>query len=312
MRDSSAPLAPLGRGINFGNALDAPAGEGVRRFPLLERHFDEVRAAGFDTIRLPVNWAAHARPNPPYSIDPGFFGRVDRAVDEVLRRGLNAVINIHHYHELNEAPGEHAARFVALWRQIAPHFADRGERLYFELLNEPRAAMTAERWNALAPRALAAVRESNPERTVIVGSARMNDIEALPELRLPDDGRLMATVHYYAPMEFTHQGAPWVEGSARWQGTSWGAAGEYNAVRRDLDKAAAWAERHAVPLFLGEFGTYEKADPAARVRWTGSVRQESERLGVGWAYWDFATDFGAYDLGAGTWREPLRKALLGH
>jgi endoglucanase len=41
---------------------------------------------------------------------------------------------------------------------------------------------------------------------VIVGPARMNDIGELTELELPDDDRVVVTVHYYAPLEFTHQG----------------------------------------------------------------------------------------------------------
>jgi endoglucanase len=44
---------------------------------------------------------------------------------------------------------------------------------------------------------------------------------------------------------------------------------------------------------------------------TAAVREEAERLGASWAYWDFATDFGACDLHADAWREPLRRALLG-
>jgi hypothetical protein len=36
------------------------------------------------------------------------------------------------------------------------------------------------------------------------------------------------------------------------------------------------------------------------------VRAEAERR---WAYWDFATDFGAYDLSADRWRTPLAEAL---
>lgn len=45
--------------------------------------------------------------------------------------------------------------------------------------------------------------------------------------------------------------------------------------------------------------------------WTTLVRSEAERLGMGWAYWDFATDFGAFDIGRHAWRAPLKEALLG-
>jgi endoglucanase len=273
------------------------------------RYFDEIKAAGFDTVRLPVAWSAHAERAAPYAIRRDFLARVDEAVDAVLARGLNVVLNVHHYHELNRAPDEHADRFVALWRQIAAHYAD-CPGLGFELLNEPRAALTPRRWNALSGQALAAVRESNPERTVLIGSAEMNDVGALHRLELPDDDHLVATVHYYAPFEFTHQGASWVEGSASWLGTDWGDAADHRAVRDDLTAAAAWADSHDVPLFIGEFGAYELADLGARTRWTDRVRREAERLGAGWAYWEFGTDFGAYDTATGTWREPLRRALL--
>jgi endoglucanase len=311
MLEVTRHMLTLGPGINLGNALDAPD-DAEHALPLRPRHFDEIRAAGFGTVRLPVAWSAHADQSPPYAIAPDFFERVDEAVGEVLARGLNVVLNVHHYHELNLAPEEHTERFLALWRQIAPRYADRPRhRLHFELLNEPRAAMTAERWNAVLPRALAAVRESNPERAVLIGPAEMNDIGALPKLELPeDDDHLVATVHYYAPFEFTHQGAHWVEGSGPWLGTTWGGEADRRAVSDDLGAAAAWAAARGVPLFLGEFGAYERADMDSRARWTAWVREEAERLGIGWAYWEFDTDFGAYDREAGAWREPLRQALL--
>jgi endoglucanase len=64
-------------------------------------------------------------------------------------------------------------------------------------------------------------------------------------------------------------------------------------------------------VFVGEFGAFSGADMASRARWTACVRTEAERLGMSWAYWEFGTDFGAFDPGRGTWREPLRRALLG-
>jgi endoglucanase len=302
-------MSGINRGINFGNALDALDGDGPP-LRLEERYFDEVKAAGFDTVRLPVAWSAHAEDSAPYTIGEQFLERVDQAVANALGRDLNIVLNVHHYHGLNLVPDGHADRFVALWRQIAAHFAGHPPRLHFELLNEPRAAMTAQRWNALLPLALTAVRESNPDRVVLIGSAEMNGIDALRTLALPADDHLMATVHYYAPLGFTHQGAHWVEGSASWLGTTWGSDADNTAVEDDLNAAATWAEDHSVALFLGEFGSYEKADMPSRVRWTAQVRKEAERLGIGWAYWDFGTDFGVYEPETGSWREPLRRALF--
>jgi endoglucanase len=296
----------LGKGINFGNALDAHA-EGLR---LTEAHFDAVRAAGFDTVRLPVRWSGHAAEHAPYTIDDAFLARVDWAVDRALDRGLNLVLNVHHYDELQSDPDGHTARFLGLWEQIAARYAARPDLLHLELLNEPHAVLVPQRWNALLAEALATVRDTNPDRAVIVGSARANDIGALPDLRLPDDDRLIVTVHYYAPFEFTHQGATWVPDTERWLGTSWGTEADRAAVVSDLDAAARWAAAHDRPLFLGEFGAYSKADMPSRLRWVEFVRTQAERLAMSWAHWDFATDFGVYDPDREAWRTPLLHALI--
>jgi endoglucanase len=65
-----------------------------------------------------------------------------------------------------------------------------------------------------------------------------------------------------------------------------------------------------VPLFVGEFGTFEAADRASRLRWTAWARHELDRLEIPWAYWDFATDFGVYDLAGGAWHGDLLQAVV--
>jgi endoglucanase len=300
---------PLGRGINLGNALDVARDE-TPRLVLEERHLLAVKAAGFDFIRLPVCWSAHAERSVPYTIDGALFERVDRVIEEAIRRDLTVILDVHHYRELQRNPSRHTARFLALWRQIARRYATSSDRLLFELLNEPCDAMTAERWNTLLAQALDVVRESCPDHTVVVGPASMNDAAALPALRLPDDDRMLVKINYYAPMQFTHQGARWLANAEQWVGTVWGTEDDRDAVSRDLTQAAAWGRASDLPLLVGEFGTYERADLPSRQRWTEWVRREADRLALSWCYWDLATDFGAYDQRRNEWREPLRRALL--
>jgi endoglucanase len=161
-----------------------------------------------------------------------------------------------------------------------------------------------EWWNSWLPRVLEVV----PVRPVIVGPGHWNSVGGLGELVLPEhEEDLIVTVHYYSPFRFTHQGAFWLDGADCWSGTRWD--GDRARVRRELSAAVEWAAPR--PLFLGEFGALDTAVISDRAAWTACVRSEAEALGLDWCYWDFATDFGAYDRSAGRWREPLKAALLG-
>src|SRR5947207_511543 len=66
-RDAFEAVRRLGRGINFGNALEAPS-EGEWGMELKAEYFAAVRQAGFDSVRIPVRWSAHAGAAPPYAL----------------------------------------------------------------------------------------------------------------------------------------------------------------------------------------------------------------------------------------------------
>lgn len=302
----------LGRGINFGNALEAPMFEGQWGLVIRDEYFDLIKKAGFDSVRVPVRWSTHAAAEPPYTIDPALLSRVDEVVDKALVAGLAVVVNIHHYEEMDRDPASHRARFAGLWRQIAARLKDRPDEVVFELLNEPNTAQTAAVWNDVLRDGLREIRSTNPTRAVIIGGANWNNVATLVDLQLPaDDRRIIGTFHYYNPFPFTHQGANWVEGAGQWLGTPWdGSATEIAAVQRDLDLAAAWSAKTGRPVYMGEFGAYSRADMDARARWTATVAREAEKRGFSWAYWEFGSGFGAYFPPAFEWREPLLKALI--
>lgn len=299
----------LGRGMNFGNALEAP-NEGDWGLKLDADYFRVVKAAGFRTVRLPVRWSAHAANGAPYTIEPTFFKRIDWALDHAEANKLNVVLNLHHYDEIHKDPKKHLPRLVGLWEQIAARYKDRPASVVFELCNEPNSALDAA-WNDAIPVVLKAVRATNPTRAVIVGPGSWNGIWMLPKLKLPDDANLILTVHYYDPHKFTHQGAPWAgDDVKKISGLKWEATeSELKALRKSFDDAAEWSKKNNRPVFLGEFGAYEKADMTSRAKWTSAVVKEAEARGFSWAYWEFAAGFGAYDRDKKTWREPLLGAL---
>ena len=300
----------LGRGMNLGNALEAP-NEGDWGVVLQAEYFSLIKNAGFNSVRIPIRWSAHALADSPFTIDASFFQRVDWAVQQAFQNKLLAVINIHHYNEIFKDPTGHKNRFLALWQQIADHYKEYSADLLFEILNEPHDQLTPELWNQYLREALTIIRRDNPFRAVVIGTANWGGLDALEKLQLPDDDHLILTFHYYQPFHFTHQGASWVQGSDAWLGTQWlGTDQEKQAVRADLDRVSQWAAERKVPVFMGEFGAYHKADLASRVRWTYFVAREAEKRGFSWAYWEFCSGFGIYDAQNKVWLTELLQALI--
>lgn len=295
------------RGVNLGNTLDTLAGPSR---PVSTALVAAAYRAGFNAVRLPVRWSAHADRQFPFALDARFAALVDEALDSVEDRGLHAIINMHHYTELMADPDVHAERFIGLWRQIATRYAARPGSIAFELLNEPNQAMDASRWNQLLQPTWAAVRDANPTREIIIGTAPMNDPAALEQLALPRDPDVTATVHYYEPMSFTHQGADWVHGPVLPLGASWGAREDHLKVTDDLNRVHAWSLTHGVKVLVGEFGSYDRAPLQARTAWTGHVRGELDRLQLDWCYWNLTGDFGVHDPRTGRMRTSLLRALL--
>ncbi|MEM7314343.1 MAG: cellulase family glycosylhydrolase, partial [Planctomycetota bacterium] len=76
-----------------------------------------------------------------------------------------------------------------------------------------------------------------------------------------------------------------------------------------MDKAVAWTNERGMALYLGEFGAYELANYADRVRWTRAVREIAEQRNIDWAYWELAAGFGIYDPDTNAFRRQLLKAL---
>jgi endoglucanase len=309
--DPFAQNAKLGRGVNLGNALEAP-NEGEWGVTLKSEYFDLIKSAGFTSVRIPIRWSAHATATAPYAIATSFLQRVDWAIEQALSRKLAVVINIHHYDEIMQSPASHKERFLAIWKQLATHYRNYSGDLFFELLNEPNSLLTSELWNQYLQEAITAIRQTNPGRILIVGTANWYNISSLATLTLPaDDRNLIVAVHYYNPFQFTHQGAEWVPGSDVWMGRRWsGTPAEQQTIQRDFSEAASWGAANNRPLNVGEFGAYSKADMTSRALWTEFVARTAEAYGMSWHYWEFIAGFGVYNGTANDWNYPLLYALI--
>ncbi|MFB3895721.1 MAG: glycoside hydrolase family 5 protein [bacterium] len=300
----------LGRGVNLGNALDAPT-EGEWGVTLEESYFPLIKNAGFDSVRIPIRWSAHADSTAPYTIDPKFMARAEWAVNESVKNHLAVIINFHHYEDMNVNPDKELPRFLGLWKQVAEHFKTQPDTVVFEILNEPSMTIGAAKWKRITKEVINVIRQSNPDRIIMAGPIYWNSISALPTFALPEEDRnLIATVHYYLPYKLTHQGASWVKGSDKWLGTKWtGTEKEKQAVIKDLSYAQRWGEKHHRPMYLGEFGVFSAAEMDSRARYTHFVVEQSLNRGISFGYWEFCSGFGVYDPEKKEWRKPLLDAL---
>jgi endoglucanase len=257
------------------------------------------------------------------------------------------MVNIHHFDDFTTDPARYTPKFLAIWKQVAAHYADRPEGLVFELLNEPKDAATTEVINPIFARAVAVIRETNPDRTIVMGPGKWNGISELPQLRVPDDDEnIIVTVHCYDPFVFTHQGASWAgKGDDRKQtGLVFPGPPEtplkpapgltlssgfletiqkYNTLPTAsnpigpmvMDQAVSrikeWSGYYGRPVYLGEFGAYTAADPASRANYYREFRKRLNAADVGWAIWDWRAGFNYWNPKANAPEPGMREALFG-
>jgi endoglucanase len=304
---TSQAYFPVQRCINLANALNAPM-EGDWGYRIEEDHLRIIAEAGFDTVRVLIDWHSHAETQAPYTVDPAYFARIDEVIAQSFAHGLNVMIDMHNYEALYLDPEAHRERAIAIYRQIAEHYADYPPELIIELVNEPREGLSDIVWEAMAAELVRTIRESNPTRTLIVGGDNWSSLYGLQRLNLPDDPNLVATFHYYEPYDFTHQGADWFDDPPP-VGLRWGSPQDRATLRAHLDEAGQWAEENNTPVLLGEFGAFRAADSESRAAWTQAMRDGAEANAMGWCYFDFAAGFEAWDPATQRWVPEIAEAL---
>ncbi|QIA08693.1 cellulase family glycosylhydrolase [Draconibacterium halophilum] len=304
--------AQLGRGINFGNMFEAPS-ETAWGNPWKPEYPKIIADLGFNHVRIPVRWEPEERSaaTEPFTITPEFLNRIKEVVDSCLNTGLYAIINMHHHEELFENPDGQKERFLTQWKQISEYFADYPDSLLFEILNEPHGNLDATKWNTFFADALSTIREDNPDRVVLIGTAEYGGLGGLSKLELHDDDNIIVTVHYYNPFSFTHQGAEWSNGTDAWLGTEWtDTETEREIVQDEFAPLKAWEQQKNIPVHVGEFGSYSKADMDSRERWTTYIARFIESQGWSWTYWEFSAGFGIYNPDDDSYNNRLIDALL--
>ncbi|KAH6977547.1 endoglucanase D precursor [Ilyonectria sp. MPI-CAGE-AT-0026] len=295
-------VAHLSPGWNLGNSLDAiPNEDSWNNEPVTESTFDDVKNAGFNSVRIPVTWAYHFTGNsdegdsPDWTVDPAWLQRVHDVVDMVTSRHMSAIINIHHDSTLwadYTAPNANITmieeKFYRLWYQIGEELACTGSRVAFEPLHEPQGATNEyaaqlTKLNDIFQLALTHSGGFNRQRVVAL-SGPLQDIDATIEwFRKPAadyTNPYFLQVHYYEPRNFT---------SAAWGKTTWGSKEEKNQLE---DSFSLLRQKFPdIPILIGEWLVSPvMSEPAARWQYYDFIGRMCAKYKFACMIWDTGND----------------------
>jgi endoglucanase len=193
--------------------------------------FKLVKDAGFDFIRLTIDPAIFLWNRRPEKTEKLLKG-VAAAIDEIRAAGLKVDVDMHTIPRPSPNPGtDQVLADGQLFGTYLKVVADIGrvvarypqDEVAFEPLNEPTAdcdlgITDKPAWPALLLRLHAAARAAAPQSTLILSGACWGGASGLSSLDpgMINDGNIIWSFHSYEPFLFSHQGASWTEGEARY------------------------------------------------------------------------------------------------
>jgi hypothetical protein len=135
------------------------------------------------------------------------------------------------------------------------------------------------------------------------------------ELTPFDDDNVIYSVHFYEPLLFTHQNAPWIgepEAKAvRDYPSDYGSgftrkydlvmsAGRWDRGRiaREFAQVSEFGKKYGAPVICNEFGVYTPVELQAQLRWYDDLLAVLKEMGIGFSYWNYKNlDFGIISIG---------------
>lgn len=275
----------LGIGWNLGNSLEAInktkekliGDETAWGNPFITKQLiDSVKAAGFNTVRIPVSWSHQLIDKTNMVINKKWLQRVEEVVKYVLDNEMYAIINVHwdggwadhpfykHQEEINK-------RFGAYWGQIATYFKDYNENLLFAGTNEVHIennwdapteenAKVQNSFNQTFVDTVRATGGKNLNRFLIVQGYNTNIQHTINHFNLPKDitnDRLLVEIHYYDPYEFAlkEKDGDTMWGKSNENITNWGQEDHVNKAFNSLKNKFV---KRGIPVIMGEYGAIRK------------------------------------------------------
>lgn len=208
------------RGTNVSHWLSQSEERGeARRLHIQEDDFARLDSLGFDFVRLPIDevqfWDEDGNKLPEA------WELMTNAINWAEKHHLRTIVDLHiirsHYFNAVNEGGENANTLftseeaqqglINMWYQLSDVLKGySNDSVAYEFMNEP-VAEDHEQWNALIAKVHKALREREPQRTLVIGSNRWQGYETMKYLKVPEgDKNIVLSFHYYNPMILTHRG----------------------------------------------------------------------------------------------------------
>jgi len=324
------------RGLNIGgwlSQIDAIQEKDPDKFPGIDNHmktfitnadFANISSWGFDHVRIPVDaylfFAVDDKPIEHRIVN------LDNAVDMAKKNGLKMILDLHECpgHDFSEATKIPVQKLFAeddtyikktekIWACLAERYGH-NDHVLFETLNEP-VAPTPEAWNTVKDRLCREIRSHAPKSTIITGSNMWNWPSMFPSLTPFNDDNVIYSVHFYEPLLFTHQNAPWIEnpeikiertypddygpGFVRKYGLTM-SDGKWDRERfaKEFEPVSEFSKKYNAPVICNEFGVYTPVELQAQLRWYDDLLFVLKEMNIGFSYWNYKNlDFGIISIG---------------
>ncbi len=310
--DSVAFTKKLGIGYNWGNTFDCLGG-GITGFEVgwgapvsTKEMFEDLKARGFDSIRLPVAWSREMSPD--YKIADKVADRVNEVVDYAIDSGLYVILNIHwdggwindkRYGFQKNYKGC-MEKYTAIWNQICERYQDYDEHLVFESLNEEGhwegldMKTQYKLLNKINQTFVDIVRSSggkNKDRYLLIAGYNTDIAKTcVADFKMPEDkkNRCMISVHYYTPSTFAilTENASW--GMMR---KTWGTNSDISELKTNMKKMKTNFHDKGIGVIIGEYGCpVVNKDPESIRKYLREVSNVSYDMGFCPVLWAGSTD----------------------
>ena len=306
----------MGAGTNLGNTLESCGtwidtsntsnyetawGQPVTTQEMI----DGMKAAGFDSIRIPVAWSNMMADDGTYTINEKYFNRVETVLNYALNADMYVIINIHfdsgwwaRFGSKTEQERKDAmTKYKTMWTQIANRFQEYSDRLIFESANEElgtRLNSTDDYkgsgyyakddldslyklTNEINQTFVDIVRSTggNNTRRFLLIAGYDTDISKTCDLRykMPTDtidSHLMVSIHYYSPATYCIVDNP----KNSWgYDASWGTDKDIKALQSELSQMRISFVNKGYPVIIGEYGVTD-----TKISENNFVRKEGRDL----------------------------------